>query len=887
MLNYIMSTSWHSISVKDVLKELKTSVDGLEEKEVVKRLKLHGKNTITKKKKLSGFYILLSQFKSPLIYILIFASIISVFLGENLDATVILLAILVNVIIGFIQEYKANKALDQLKKLVERKARVLRGGREQEIDAESLVVGDIVVLEEGMRVSADGRLISVNELEVNESSLTGESVPIDKDVKALKKDIVLAERKNMVFMGTLVTRGRAYFVVTSIGIKTHFGEIANLVEETKEEFTPLQEKISKFSKFLAIIIVSLSVLIFIFGVFSGLSVSEMFLTSVAIAVSSIPEGLPIAITIILAIGMQKMSKKNALIRKMLAAETLGSVSVICTDKTGTLTLGEMRMMNLITINGDIISKDSGNKDSKNLLEKSFYISALCNNAVIEFPKKQIKDLVVLGDSTEKALLLKSYELGFDKQKLEDRYKRISELAFNSDRKFMATLNSDGHNGQLILVKGAPEIILKKCKYLLSENKKIDLKGKNRSYFSKEIEKMSSNGLRVLALAYKEVKNKNDVREDDIDDLILVGLVGLRDPLRDTSKATIELTKSAGIRSVIVTGDHILTAKAIGREIGLRTDDKNTMEGLDLEKINDTELKRMIIDIDIFARVSPKHKLRIINAWQQRGEVVAMTGDGVNDAPAIKSADIGVALGSGSDVTKETSDMVLLDDNFKSIVDAVRVGRNIFDNIRKVITYLLSDGFTEIILVSSSLAFGLPLPVTAAQILWVNIIDDSFPALSLAFDKADSDIMQRKPRKRNTPILNLEIKAIIFIVGIITSLFLFWIYSFTYYITLDLDFSRTIAFIGLGIDSLFIVYATRSLRHSIWHTNFWNNNYLNISVLFGILMLLFVVYIPALQVAFKTVALSWHEWFMLFGIGLFNLLMIELVKWVFIVRKKID
>ncbi|MBU4421962.1 HAD-IC family P-type ATPase [Candidatus Parcubacteria bacterium] len=885
-----MSIAFHNLTVEGALEELGTSIDGLKEKEIKARLKQYGKNELPREKMLSRFSIFLSQFKSPLVYILLFAAIISGILMETIDMVIILAAIFINVIIGFAQEDKANRSLEQLKTLVERRSHVIRGGREIEIKAEDLVPGDIVVLEEGSRVPADGRIIKENDLEVNEASLTGESLPIKKTSKKIDKNIVLAERKNMVFMGTLVTGGRAYFVVTDIGIKSHFGEIASLVRETKEEKTPLQERIGNFSKILGAVIVFVTIILFLVGIALGRSPLEMFLTSIAVAVASIPEGLPISITVILAIGMQKMSRHKALTRKMIAAETLGSVSVICTDKTGTLTIGEMRAVHLMSYCGDLfIQKNKQHKAiHKELLDQAMKISLLCNNAVAENMKGELKSWKILGDSTEKPLLIKGYEIGYDKQTLEKKMPRLHELTFNSERKFMATLNKTSKIKAEIFIKGAPELLLEKSKYFFDGIKTLKLGSKEKAYFKKEIEKLTSNGLRVLGLAYKDAENgREKIEEKDIKDIVFVGIMGLKDPLRETAKSTIQLTRDAGIRPVIVTGDHILTAKAIGEEIGFRIGEENVLEGKDIDELSDAELKEKIKDIDIFARVLPKHKLRIIDAWQSRGEIVAMTGDGVNDAPAIKRADIGIALGSGSDVTKETSDMVLLDDNFSTIIKAIERGRILFDNIRKVIVYLLSDSFTEVILIAGALILGLPLPVTAAQILWVNIIDDGLPGLSLAFDKGEKDVMERKPRKRTTPILNNEMKAIIFIMGILTDLFLLGVFYFVWELTKDLNYSRTISFVGLGIDSLFIVYAARSLHHSIWHTKFWNNQFLNLSVLAGVLMLFLVVYLPVLQTAFKTIGLGWREWVFLLGIGMINLVLIEFIKWFFIHRHKVD
>lgn len=879
----MISNPYHNLTIAQTLKELETSEKGLSEKEVIQRRAEFGSNALPREKVLSRFSIFLEQFKSPLLYILFVAGIISIFLGELVDSVIIFIAVFVNVIIGFLQEDKASRALSHLKKLVERRTVVLRDGKEHEIDAKEIVPGDIVIIEEGSRIPADGRLIKAMDLQVNEASLTGESMPIEKIISPIEQGTVLAERKNMVYMGTLATRGRGIFVVTKTGTKSHFGEIASLVKETIEEISPLQARIKRFSKILGILILAFSATLFSLGIFFGREPVEMFLTSVAVAVASIPEGLPISITIILAIGVQKMSGRKALIRKMAAAETLGSVSVICTDKTGTLTLGEMRAEELVGLDGDIFEPKNEEK-YRHILEKSMQISLLCNNATIENPKDKLKDWNIIGDSTERALLLKAYELGFDKDSLEKIHLRTDEIPFNSERKFMATLNGKEGSRQ-VFVKGAPEIVFKNCTKILRDGDASEFKAGEKELLFKKLEEMTSFGLRVIALAYKQTDANKLTEKNSLEELIFTALIALKDPLRPTTRDTIELTKSAGIRPIIVTGDHILTAKAIGAEIGLRINPENIMEGKEVDKMTDAELKERVADIDIYARVMPKHKLRIVDAWQKRGEVVAMTGDGVNDAPAIKSADIGIALGSGSDVTKETSDMVLLDDNFKTIVNAIERGRIIFDNIRKVITYLLADSFTEVVLVAGALLLGLPLPITAAQILYVNFVNDGLPNLALAFDKGERDILKQKPRKRKTPILNNEMKVIIFLVGILTDILLFGVFYFVWKTSGSVEYARTLTFLGLGLDSLFIVYACRSLRHSIWHVNFWSNQLLNLSVLSGAVMLLGVVYIPFLQNVFKIVSIGVMEWGLLLAIGFLNLFFIELVKYIFIHRHR--
>lgn len=883
-----MPIFWHSLSAKEVLSKFSVSVDGLSQVEVERRRKKFGNNSLPTEKRLSRVKILLFQFRSPLVYILLIASFISLWLNEKLDALVIAIAIFINVIIGFIQEDKANRALEQLKKMVERRAWVIRGGKQRNINVEEIVPGDIVILEEGVRVPADGRIIEASNLSINEAGLTGESMPVSKSHKTLSKLVVLPERKNMVYMGTLVVSGRGFFIATETGLRTHFGEIAKLVKETKEESTPLQEKIERFSKILGIAILSIVGTLFFLGVLLGKSPAEMFIISVAVAVSSIPEGLPIAITIILAIGMQKMSKQKALTRRMVAAETLGSVSLICTDKTGTLTLGQMRVAEVLSYYGKLFGANSHRvtRNVKDLEDMSLEVMALCNNAAAQNPKAKLQELDVLGDPTEVALLIKAYEMGVFKEDLQKEYPRKDEIPFNSERKFMATLQ-DIKKGSRILLKGAPEIVLEKCVNIFKSDKALHLNDESRKKIKARIENLAKKGLRVLALAYKDEEDLTSISEKDLNKMTFLSIVALNDPLRPTTKETLQLAKSAGIRTVIVTGDHPLTAKIIAREIGFKISERNILSGSDLDKMSDAQLKRVVSRVDVYARVLPKHKLRIIDAWRAKGEVVAMTGDGVNDAPAIKSADIGIALGSGSDVTKETADMVLLDDNYKTIISAIERGRIIFDNIRKVIVYLISDSFLEVILITGALLVGLPLPVTATQILWINIANDSFPNLALAFDRGQSDVMQRAPRKRKAPLLNSEMKTLVFLVGGITALILFGIFYVTYVYSQSLEYARTITFLGLGIGSLFIAYSVRNLRKTIWHMHFWDNMLLNFAVAIGFLMLVVVIYIPTLRKVFNAILIGWREWLLILGIGVINLLAIETVKYIFIREKKVD
>lgn len=865
---------YHNLTAAETLRHLHSSERGLSEREAAARRKIYGRNILPKEKKFSRLKIFFSQFRSPLIYILLGAAVLSAAFGDAVDALIIAAAVFINIVIGFIQEDKANRALAELKNIVQKKAMVMRGGEEKEIAAELLVPGDIVIAAEGDIVPADGRLMHAVNLEIDESGLTGESLPVYKHIAPMARGTVLAERKNMVFMGTAVSAGRGLFVVTATGKDTRFGEIAVLLREVKEEKTPLEIRIEKFSYFLGAAIVIASGGVFIFGALAGRNILEMFLISAAVAVASIPEGLPAAVTIILAYGAHALSKEKALLRRMVAAETLGSAGIICTDKTGTLTLGEMRVTGLETLSGNLLRpRDDLSAGEKGDLELAAKISVLCNNAILS------GDGGGRGNLTERALLIFGREAGCKREKLERDCPRLSEIPFSSERKYMATLNGGGEAA--IFIKGASEIILSKCSYALRAGRKEVLSSAVKKDIIKKVEQAASLGLRVLSLAYKRPEDAESLDERDLRDMIYVGFISFADPLRPHTAKTVALAKAAGIRTIMITGDHRLTAASIGREIGLRTGEENILEGPELDAMPDLELKQTILNVDIFARVSPRHKVRIAAAWQSRGEVVAMTGDGVNDAPAVKEADIGVALGTGSDVTKETADIVLLDNNFKTIVSAIERGRVIFENIRSVIVYLLSDSFMEIVLIAGSLMLGMPLPLSAAQILWVNIFNDTFPGMALAFDRGDHDVMKERPRKKSSPLLSKRMKAIILIVSLVTNLSLLGLYYFVLRRTGNLIYSRTIAFAGLAIDSLFIAYSCRRLRKNIWNFAFWKNKILSASILCGILALVAAVYLPPLQKLFKVVALDVRAWLALISFGMLNLIVIELVKWFFI------
>jgi len=893
-----MEKHYYNQSVQDVVKSLKGSSDGLKTDEIEKRLKKYGLNELPEEKSFSLWLLFFRQFKNTLIYVLLIAAAISFLLDDFINAWVILAAVVLNVVVGFIQEFRAQRALENLRKVVTQFATVKRNGHEIQIETKEIVPGDIVVLRAGDKVPADIRLINAAELKCNEASLTGESFPIRKTTEDLPSAVILAEQKNMVFMGTTIVTGSGEGIVVATGTETQLGKIAALIKKTKTEPTPLQKKLSSLGKNLGFIILGISLLIFVIGILLKFDIKEMFTTAVAIAVAAIPEGLVVVVTVILAIGMQRILKQGSLVRKLVAAETLGSTTVICTDKTGTLTEGLMKVVRIVTHDHNLdTDKNKVKTETDEVPSQSYFlalkIGVLSSDAYIENPLEAIGHRNVIGMPTEKALVLVAAQTGMDLDKLRKQNPRLEAIPFNSERKFMATLHEDKDKQKYIYCKGAPEVILGNASRVDLDGKVVRLDVKKRDKLKREYERLSSEGLRILALGYKAVDKKYKGVENDpsvLSDTIFVGFVGIKDPLRKEAKDTIVTCLEAGIRPVMITGDHRLTARAIAEELELPHQEKNVIEGKDFEKLDEKALKDRILDLSVYARVNPQDKLRIIDAWQDKGEVVAMTGDGVNDAPALKSADIGVALGSGTDVAKETADIVLLDNNFRTIVKAVEQGRIIYENIKKVILYLMSDSFTEMIIITAALILsgivpgGFPLPLLAAQILWINLVTDGFPNIALTLEPGEKDIMKQKPVSPKNPIIDKEMKYLIVIISIFTGFLALGIFYFTWKTTGDLEKARTITFTAVAVDSLLYVFSCRSLRHSIWNKEFFANKYLFIAVLVGLLIQLPAVYLPFLQNVFQTVPLNFADWGIVLSVGILTIFAIEIAKWLFIKKK---
>jgi P-type Ca2+ transporter type 2C len=882
-------TVWHNLDITKTLKTLDASKNGLSTREAGQREEKYGSNILAQAKKFSAWRLFFSQFKSALVYVLLIAGAISLAFGEFVDAYVIFAAVSLNVFIGFFQEKKANQSLQKLNKVVKKEAIVLRDGHEVKIEAQYLVPGDIIILQAGDRVAADGRLLSVNNFKVNEASLTGESWPVEKDLKLLDKGTALAERNNLVFMGTLVVEGRAQAVVTNTGLQTEFGQITALLRDTEEEQTPLQQKLDIFAQNITKVIVMIAATIFFLGLIEGRAMLEMFTVAVALAVSAIPEGLVIGVTMILTIGMQRILKNNGLVRQLVSAETLGSTTLICTDKTGTLTEGEMRVTKIATAKNlfDLDSDSFKDQVADKEIERLMQVAILCNDASVQNIDAGTEDWVVLGSPTEKALILFG-ALSRQLKNLRQRFKRKDEIPFDSRYKYMVTRHNYDHQHDIIFLKGAPEKILSFSSDYLSQNKKAKMTAAKAAYFTKVLETFSKEGFRVLAGAYKIVSKKHpDLKscKENPHDLVFVGLWGLSDPLRKETKETLATASQAGIKTVIITGDNKFTAKKIASDLGLDVHADNIVDGEDLLKISDEDLDERIQDIQLYARVTSADKLRIIKAWQKRGEIVSMTGDGVNDAPALKAADIGVVVSSGSDVAKEVADLVLLDNNFKTIVTAIRQGRVIFDNVRKVILYLLSDSFSEIIIIASAMLLGWPLPIITAQILWINLVSDGLPNLALTMEPEDEEVMNKRKTFKSKKLLDFEGKFLIAIISVITGLASLLIFWFFWTKTGDIDLARTVVFTALGLDTLFYVFSIRSLKHTIFTSHPFKNKYLNLAVLFGIGLQLAAVYLPFLNRALHTVPLTWNEWQVILLFLVLVILSIEIIKTTFVLYYK--
>ena len=835
---------------EEILKSLNTSLEGLSTSESNARLKDLGPNSIPKKKRLSKLSIFLDQLKSPLIFILIIATLVTLALNEIKDAIVIGAAVLVNSFLGFYQENKAENSLDELKKYIKQKTVVVREGREVTIESSEVVPGDILSLFPGERIPADARVVYSKNLLLDEAILTGESLPVKKDIKPVKIDAPLGDKKSMVFGGTLVVEGLGKAVVVSTGKETTLGQIASMVESSKDELTPLQKSIKEFTIKLSIVLVALIAVLFGIGIYYGQDLVEMFITSVAIAVSAIPEGLPIALTVILAIGVERMAKRKGVVRKLLAAETLGSTTTIMTDKTGTLTESKTSLSQVIPMGKDSI------KDV--LVMASSTINVISNNK---------KEEEISGSSIEVSLAigLKKYGLSYDK--VQKEISIIDREPFNSKDKFSACL-FEFKKKKYIAFLGAPDILLNLSKIDKENKKKI---------FS-QIDELAYSGEKLVGLAIKET-SKNEIQSEKISNLEFKALISFRDPVRKNVASAIKKVQNLGVKTIIVTGDHPGTAEAVAKSIGLFKNGDKLMVSTELSSLSDDELRKNLKDIKVFARVSPEQKLRIAKIYKQEGEIVAMTGDGINDAPALKEANIGIAVGSGTEVAKGASDLIILDDNFETIVAAIEEGRKTVGKIKKVLVYLLSSIVDELILIGGALLTGLTIPLNALQILWVNFFSDSFPALGLAFEDKLAE-SSKKPSNIKNNLLDEESKFIIMVIGTLTSLLLFAVYYTLLKMGFEEKLVRTFIFASFGLYSLFLVFSIRSLKKSILTYNIFDNEFLSAGVGFGVILMALAIYLPLFQSVLDTVPLSPIWVGGVFAISLINIIAVEFAKWLY-------
>jgi len=854
---------FHAIKEGELLKQLKTEKQGLTDEEAAKRLKKYGLNELRKIRRLNAFKIFIRQFTSFLIIILIIAAVISFIAGERTDSFIIILIVFINSLFGFHQEYKAERAIENLKNMLVPKAKVIRKGKVQEINASELVPGDILILEEGDNITADCRILQSNSLQVNEASLTGESVPEGKSPSVLKLNTMLADRTNMLYQGTEIVKGNGSAVVVDTGMKTEFGKIAEMVQKIQSEGNPLKERIDSFARNLGIIILGLIAIVTILGISLGFETLIMFETAVSLAVSAIPEGLPAVITISLALATQRMLKVRSLVRKLPAAETLGRTTYILTDKTGTLTEEKMAVRKIF-VDNKITDKFTKNKSTELL----FKAGILSSNARIEYGKEDY----VIGDPTEKALVLAAHEYGLNKKEETEKYPRIKEFPFSSERKMMSIVRSS--KGNLIsYVKGAPEIIVQRCNAELINGKVKKLTDKRKRELKIKYGDLASQGMRVLGFAYKTITRRSKEITEEIAErnLIFIGFQGMIDPPRKEVKQAIRDCNDAGIRVIMITGDSALTGKAVGEEIGLTG---RVIEASQLKKMPDSELSNALKTVSIFARVSPQDKLRIVEVLRKNKEIVAVTGDGVNDAPALKRADIGIAVGRGTDVAKDSSDMILLDNNFASIVKAVREGRRIYDNIKKFIKYMLSANTNELLLIMFViLAFKNPmlLPLLPLQILWINLITDSFPAIAISREEAEEDVMKRSPAKESL------IKGTISFT-IAAGVFAFLICLLAFYYALGGDISniaraRTMAVTTSVLFQMFLVFNCRTKQPFY---KFRLNRYVIYAIATSMALHMAVIY-SRLNKFFEFTLLGINEWMIMTGLCVIAFGLLEIVK----------
>ena len=839
---------------------------GLTDEEARKALIKHGHNVLEQKRKNSAFKIFANQFKDLMIIILFAATVISAIMGDILEACTIMLIVFMNAILGFVQEYRTEKTMEALKEMTAPMARVLRGQKIKNISSDEIVPKDIVFLEEGNKVPADGIIIECSNIEVDESLLTGESLPVEKEIN------------NEVYMGTVISYGRCTMCVVKTGMNTRMGEIADMLQSIDEEQTPLQKRLEKLGKYIVFGCFIICAIVSGVGILRGENIFSMLLSGISLGVAAVPEGLPAIVTISLALGVQRMLKRNALVKKLPAVETLGCASVICSDKTGTLTENKMTVRSIYA--------GRANKALKVLI----HAAVMCNNVTILREKQKINKFFlwsnanqsevvkVAGNPTECALVNYAIKSGEDVEGIRSSYIRINEIPFDSERKRMSVVVTNKKGEIFVFVKGAPDILIEECTMIYDDRNPRVLNKREKDEVKKENDLMAAQALRVIGIAYKKIDD-GDISTLSIEsNLIFLGLAGIIDPPRKEAFKAVEKCKSAGIKPVMITGDHKLTAVSIARELGIFKDGDIVLTGEDIEHEGEDGLKCIVENVSVYARVSPRHKLMIVKALKSRGHIVAMTGDGVNDAPAIKEADIGIAMGiTGTDVTKEAASMILTDDNFASIVSAVEEGRVIYGNIRKFIRYMLACNIGEVVTMFVGMLVGLPVPLLPIQILWINLVTDGLPGISLGVDPPEKDIMKQKPRRADESVFSRGLGGIILIRGLLIGATTLAVFACMYYLGSNLKEARTGAFLTLVITQLIHAFECKSETKNIFEISFFNNIFLVLSVVISIILMVCVIHIPFLNEIFKTVPLTINEWIMILGISFIAPVFISLFK----------
>ena len=849
-------------SAADTAKDLEVDIAvGLTEEEAQARSAKYGKNRLEGGKEKSILQMALEQLKDFMVIILIIAAVVSAFLGETLEGVIIIAIVILNTFLGVYQENKASNALKALKEMSSPHAKVLRNGVITEVASSDVVPGDVVIMEAGDYIPADVRLVEVVNLKVDEAALTGESVPVEKDANAvLAEDASLGDRVNCAYMGTVVTYGRGKGIITDIGMKTQMGNIAGMLNDVDDEETPLQKKLDSLGKVLGIVCLAVCGVIFLLGLLRGMAFFDIFMLSVSLAVAAIPEGLTVVVTVVLAMGMQKMVKCNAIIKRLSAVETLGSTTVICSDKTGTLTQNKMTIQKLYngidtfdvsgtgySPNGEVMDADG--KPAKDRVVKVIEGGLLCNDASYD-PAKE----TIIGDPTEGAMVVLAHKAGMEKDAWNKKFPRIQEIPFDSDRKLMSTYHEI--DGKIVMyTKGAPDELLRRCVSIELNGKVESLSDAKREEILAKNQAFAESALRVIGVAYRVV-DKAVVDLEMENDLIFVGLMGMIDPPRVEAKDAVSVCKTAGIQVKMITGDHKITASAIGARLGIESE--KTVEGREINEMSDDELRECVKTTSIFARVSPEHKVRLVDAVRANGNIAAMTGDGVNDAPSLKHADIGVAMGiTGTDVSKEAADMILTDDNFASIVSAVAEGRTIYANIRKVVGFLLSCNIGEILVLFLAMLIGFDEPLVAIQLLSINLITDAFPAFALGMEKEEAGVMDRKPRDPSEPIINRKMVVAVALQSAALAFGTLGSFAYGYFVH-DLDVARTGCFLTLVLGELLRAYSARSESTSVFKMKVFENGYLNKCVLLSMVFMLATIYVPFLNPVFSTVALNLEE-----------------------------